>query len=324
MTRFIRNNSVDYVYVDRDSDHPVHKKRQTIRSFHAELGPLGFMRNYDPIISQRTRPTVSDLNQIFIGFLNTKDQLRDIEWMKTQYKLKTDRIRTIADIFQMEKQQMNVANEHLVELRSLEAIILERKIANLHGNFPNSVVDEDGRRAFNIHVYADKFETIQRKRFASYEKSLQTALLAVRFDPTELSKLNGFVAEFNETMDKYLEDKVAADQIEASNKEHNRMVQMQAGLHRYVGKPEKIEQAIANCGLLIDAANRRLLSLFGNTEQKFENLNKKVAGELKKYQLEMNQQIETIKKIGQDWLNGQVEKYFKKTRMHFDGPTIIP
>lgn len=305
MTRFIRNNSVDCVYVDRDSDHPAHKKRQTIRSFHAELGPIEFQRIDDPIISQRTRPTVSDLNQFSIHSLNTKDQLRDIECMKTQYKLKTDTIRTIADILQMENQQMNVAKEHLVELRSLEAIILERNIANLHEKYPNSVVvDENGRRAFNMHVLADEFETIQRKRFASYKQSLEKGL-AIQFDPIDLSKLKALVAAFEEKMDKYLENKTAADQIEANNKEHNRMVQMQAGLHRYVGKPEKIEQAHANCGLLIEAAKHRSLSLSGDTEQKFENLNKKVSGELKK---QMNQQIETMKQIGQDLLNGQVKK----------------
>lgn len=244
--------------------------------------------------------------------MRLKDQVYDSKWLQRKSVRCAIENQGHLDLLQIEEKRMNVAKKLLIELSTLEAIILEQNIADLREKQQDNSADcANARRAFNMHLYADELESIQRDRFQSHELSLQRAISTeIRFDPKGVSEFNSSFGAYTTSWKEYFDAKTDASQVEMHNKKHDRKIEMLAELHCYVDQPEiLIKRAIDNCDKVIAAANTRFQSQsIANCEQDFENLLEAIYGDLRNYQDTAYKQTEELQARSREFLATQMER----------------
>lgn len=316
MTRHIEEKLVDFVYVARQTGRRERAKNQTIKSFHAEISRLKFIRINDPIISQRTRPTVYDLNRLCINMLNTKDQVRQMKLMKHFEQKMVDKIAIVEQLVKMEKEQMKVAKPYLIKMHTVQAMILKKLIDELDENYRNAHAGS-ARRGSNFSSNVEKFKKIYRSLSKSYGSLLRSIIRRAtkRSDsPTPSSHsndLDNYLAVFMDKFEEYKTSVMNNSNAKAHNFEHNARVRMQSHLHRYFGKPaDEINQQLANFDTLIAAANRRVESLStGNLVNNLKALDNKIRADLTNKKEVAKTLIEKLKHMGENALDADIRRY---------------
>lgn len=316
MTRHIEEKLVDCVYVARQTERRERTTNQTIKSFHAEISRLTFIRINDPIISQRTRPTVYDLNGLCINMLNTKDQVRAMKLMKHFEQKLLDRITIVEPQMKMDKKRMTVAEPYLIKMHTAQAMILMKLIEELDEKYPNAHAGS-GRRGSNFSSSVEKFKDIYRSLSHSYESLLKLAVKRATdrsnspTPPNHSNYLDVHLTDFMDKFDGYKTSAMNNSKAKAHNVENNARVRMLSHLQHYIGKPEdEINQQLANFDKLIAAANRRVESLStGNLVDNLKALDIKIRADLINQKEEAKTLIEKLKHIGENVLDAEIRRY---------------
>lgn len=208
-----------------------------INQFHAELAALQFIHIDDPIISQRTHPTVSDLTQIFIRGTNSNDQLVEVRTKASLNLLYVEQTQAYLELTQLYRTRMDLAKEQLKELRSVETAIAVQRLADLEALHPDDlIVDHDKWIAHNMHQHADLHEAMQLARFTFYRKFLGKASHETlpEKDPDTVDVMTEFSRRFDAIMTGL--DNSYADTVLAGveSQEHLAMVELQSTVHRCI------------------------------------------------------------------------------------------
>lgn len=316
MTRHIEEKLVDCVHVARQTERRVRATNQTIKSFHAEISRLTFIRINDPIISQRTRPTVYDLNGLCINMLNTKDQVREMKLLNHFEQKKAYKIAIVELQLKMEKKRMKVAVLHLIKMHTVQGMILMKLIEELDEKYPNAHAGS-GRRGSNFSSSVEKFKTIYRSISNSYGSLLQLTIQRATNRsnsptlPSHSTDLDVLLAGFMDKFDAYKTSVMNNSKAKAHNVEHNARVRMQSHLHRCIGKPpDEINQQLANFDTLFAAANSRVESLStGNLVDNLKALDNKIRADLTNQKEEAKTFIEKLKHMGENALVAEIRRY---------------
>lgn len=300
-------DSVEYVFGDETP-----YKKLSIELFHVQLARLRLLRIHDPIVSERTCPSSSDLNKLLVQTITTKIDLKDVQTKLMLAKNDDIECDAVLSILQMEHRNANKAKEYLIDQRTLEAAFLMKHIKD-----NRKKITEEGHEAraksheIKLHLHADQFETNQGKRFALLEKYLQKAHeTQFHNDPSDLTEFNDQFNEFLTTWQKHSDDKEMARQIESQVQEYNDTVNMKKTIRHYFNHPMyTIAEFTDTSDKVIDAAERRHQRAYqhegpiGVWAYRIT-----IPKEMEIQRNQMNLEMDKLKKLEQNFLDKQVEK----------------
>lgn len=310
VTRYLREEDVqDVHYVYKKG----HSKVQTIESFHAELLALRFIQIHSPIISQRTRPTSSELNGLLLKTLQSKNLMEIASVNQSHFEVRIHERDALQKFMSLHYERGDEAKDLLITLRSLELLILDQSIKHLKAKYPDGDTDIRSKcQEFVMYSRVDELDTIQRKRFDTYRSSLQKA----HDTPMHLhsiSTLHGILPAFSKTWNTYINDmKLAFDDWE-NGLLNNKMVSMKASIEYYFEESGdshiQIDHATQDCRKSIDATERRLDALQENdlvktTEELMLQCQKHIKADLR----QVDQLVPILKKLAQRALNEANER----------------
>lgn len=280
----------------------------TIEEFHAHLIPLHFLRIDDPVISQRTRPTSSDMNRMLVNGMNLNVALEDINIMLTLMNANEDTRNAALDIMGLELRACNEAKPHIIGYRKVEAALTTKFLNQTR----ERIEDYDSREQRELSLYMDVevIDTIQSKRLIEYEKALREASEVIdRHQPIDMTMFKEHFDTFVTQWKTFMNDKKMARKIFAGVEEYNASVAMKRNLHYYFNKTEPIDKFIAICDKYIDAYKRgfngiyqhaawkRAQDMIQNTPKKMEALSKKV-----------NDEVTKLKRFEEDSLKNELKR----------------
>lgn len=229
---------------------PHHAKAQTIQEFHLDLTRLGYMRIFDPIVSQRTIPTAFDSNKIFLSPLNAVPKLtRDI----------AAECSNIAEVIKAPRLNIDAAVRHMGKIRTIEVAILDKTIEQAQQATFGVSHDE-----VNMQFAGEMAIGIFKNKWRRVKASMNQPGFIDWEDINERSstRINGFMGAWK-TM---LKDQAAARSIRNQNKENIEKVNMQIGFHD--SSPAVRSQAAATFVRLRDEATKRLVKFVNDKFQR--------------------------------------------------------
>lgn len=304
--RFV--NSVDIGFMEYSFNDKNWKKLST-GYFYIQFAKLGILRIHDPIVSERTCPTSSDLNKLLVQTIFAQDEYKNIHNAKQMLQLVD---KDVFSIIQMEQEIMKTAKIHLINLRTIEAALLMKDIQE-----NDKKITDKGHEAraksheITLLLNADKYESIQKERFETLEKNLSTAInTQIQCNPTNLTEFNNLLNEFMVTWNKYNDDTESVRKTKEEVQEYLEMNHMKMTLRHWINhKTISVAEFIEDCDKIIKHSKGlikktiqheawKLLEKVRNNGPKNIELNRKKA----------NTGMAKLKKLQQDMLDKHVER----------------
>lgn len=246
------------------------KSKMNIDSLHAELSRLKFLRIKEPIVSERTRPTNIELNQMYINAIHLKEALT-CKNLFNSFKI-TDHTAhdAVYDIMDMDMQRVNKAQEYLLPYRTTESALLikginenqsERSLLELFD-------DRNHKSELDLQLQVDNVKVLQRKRFESYQKALQTENETIRCDPIHLPEFSRHFDAFMTNWEKLVQDMKNSRDINAKIEAYHAILATQRNISSYFMQKEPVTDHIAMCDKYIDCYQRGFEGIYGHIKYK--------------------------------------------------------
>lgn len=321
VTRRISKKYINFVYISCNGSK---QQKQPIVLFHNQLNLLQFTRIGDVFISEHTNPTSYDLNTILICALDFTE-LVNIITQNDSLGLENMMYQQISGIWQVRERSLNDAKEHLTLLRTLETAILMNRINALNSKTPNeSHTARNTQREISFSLLADKFETIQRRRFNSLKDAYQViSEEGWEHSSIDLAEFNDSFEEFMVTLEKFEEDLKHARKIKCKVEKYVQITQMKVFLRRYFNERVTIREFINVCDKQIEGARRRLQTLHQNMDyQESKRKAEEILKEIKDLHLTINDGMGKLNALGQKVMNNKIRWYFtyaKKLNLYLIG-----
>ncbi|XP_055313145.1 uncharacterized protein LOC129574751 [Sitodiplosis mosellana] len=312
LTRFLTKNRIGSVYVSCNGQKP---KEQDIQAFHNQLNLLQFTRMDDVLISERSCPTSSDLNEIFVGAMNLKEVVEGIKVSNFLGAKSSARSDNESRLLLVLKRQCAEGKSHLTELRTLEAAILMNEINEMDSKCsPDNHAAREKQREIALHLQAAKFENVQLLRFYKYAYALHRISELESLSAEFMVEVNDLFKEFMVCWKKYTEDMKNAREIQWEYDKYVQMNKMKTMLGAHFNQRVTPAEFAKDCEKKIDAAQNRLRKMQQNEDYK---LTKRLAAEMSKdiedRRNAVNDEITKLKGLEQKCLDNEIERS-KSTR----------
>lgn len=226
VTRYLREDDLFNVYYSYDNGR---RKRQPIETFHIELIRLRFTVIHSPIISQRVRPTSSELNDMVVKVLQST---MSMDLIKDKFGIVDNETKSWIYMMNMHCDNQRKARQSLTELRCLELKITSKDLDSLNQQYPDIDIDCSAKcRDFLFFSRVTELETNQTNRLESLKNALHKAdntdIQCVDIDLTEFRDL---YEDLHEKLDTFSKDMVKNDW---TIKENNKLALMQANIRKH-------------------------------------------------------------------------------------------
>lgn len=214
----------------------------------------------------------------------------------------------LMDIHEMCKEHHEQGNEAMVSLRSIELMLLTKRIEDLRTKETSVNAARDQFRKFLENSHNEKVKTVQRKRFEAYEKSLHKAHnTQFRIEPLDVAELKRSFQKFMDTREHYSTD-MELNRALKWQTEDNQMIQMQASVRHYLNEPDHLNEAIRNCNHWIDNAKDHLNEIGGGFVKSAQVCAVKIRKEMEKSLAMIEEQMGVLTDLTQRSLDKQIER----------------
>lgn len=237
VTRYLHQENVGNVYYGSRQSR---RKKQSIETFHADLSKLQLIWLDDPLISQRTRPTNTEMKQMLLHALGCQSLLKDgeVQLHHAKYVIKNGPLASLVAVL---KEWTDKSEAKLLALRSLEKVLMTKKMHELRRQNPNALnyghMDKNYDK-YMLFEYVEDLESAQLHQFEMHNQVIDDALLDNddhRFPVNSIdsNELRAIFNEFSSAWENYREELDADRKDKWAYEENFRMFLMRAGLSDY-------------------------------------------------------------------------------------------
>lgn len=285
------------------------KSKMPIEAFHAHLFPLRLLRIDEPIISQRTCPTSSDINQMLVNALKLKEALENQNTINSL--METDKVacKTAFDMMQMELRACNEAKQHKIEYRNVESALLKKFLKQIRERI-GGYECRAKQRELSFYMDVEQFENLQNNRYIECEKALREASEASdRCQPMDMAEFNDHFDKFAANWEAYMKNMETAHKSIAEVEEYNASVAVKRNLNQYFNKSAQIDQFIGMCDKYADAYQRGFEGIHRHDDWKrAQNMIQNTPKLIKELRIKVNYEMAQIKQFGEESLDIEIER----------------
>lgn len=304
MTRYLRRENVCNVYYGSRKSL---SKKQSIEKFHAELSALNLVWLDDPLVSQRIRATSDEMRQMMMKALGSQHLLKDVRQYHEKYEAI---VKPMAKLLVILERSTDEERSFLTKVRSLEMVLLTKKISALRAQNPNALdygdMDKNCEKCLLVE-YVETLETAQMQRLEVHNQAIDDAL-ALNFgtDAIDTEEPQAILIEFSAALEKYREEMEADRKKHWVNEEINQMIAMRAGLSEYFADAAGVSaEDKAICRKAIGTVDHQLNTVLHTTQnvQRIETQTQKIQSDLINIVNSMGGLVEHLDVVTQNILN---------------------
>lgn len=254
-------------------------KQQSIEWFHTDLSMLKLIWLKDSLISQRTRPSSIETNQMLINALGFPDLLEDGKNVRQCHENDKIRSQPLEKLLAILEKETDDCRADLTELHSLDSVILKKKIAKLRAENPNALNCNGLSKNYDKCALFDHVQNLvdnQEQQAKILKRTTDQALdIPSKFSSNliDLDALKNVFNEFSITLKKYAKESEVDRKEHWENEEENQMVSMRANLSGYfAGDAVVSADAKAICQKLIAHTDCNLKTIL-RTKENVQEIN---------------------------------------------------
>lgn len=313
LTRMVTEKHIDFVLIKCDG---YKVKKQCIQLFHNQLQWLHFIRIDDMLISERTHPTSSDLNKIFIDALDLKVSFDDIKQSDSMEEITKLAYECWWPLLHIQKRRMDEAKSLLIRSRTVNLVIVLKELESMNAKLPHgSQAARDKQREIKLYLQADQCEAVQRHHFENHKDTLRMVSEAAQLlNPTDLSELTELYKRFNDSIDdfgaiwqKYDADTNNARAIKWEAERHGQMTNMKVFLAHHFNLRVSIAEFINDCEKHIKSAKHRHQTLMvGDGYTRNSRLTDELVRDKEDRRREVNNEMQNFKVLVQKSMDNKI------------------